>query len=256
MLKFRIIPVMLWEHHGLVKGKQFNPDRRVGSVIPTVKIYNARDVDELFLVDIRASKDNSDPRFEDIKRISAECSIPLTIGGGINTLKHVELLLRAGADKVALNSATYENLQLVTDVAERFGSQCIVASIDYRYINSVPECFSHAGTRACKKDPIRWANQLETAGAGEILLTCIDNDGMMSGFDIPTIRAVSNEVKIPVIASGGASEYSDFGLAITEGGASAVAAGSIFHFTEKTPRGVRDYLRDIGLPVRKTVSAT
>jgi cyclase len=246
---------MLWEHHGLVKGKQFNPDRRVGSVIPTVKIYNARDVDELILVDIRASKDSSVPRFEDIERISAECSIPLTIGGGVKTLEHVELLLRAGADKVSLNSSTYENLGLVTEAAKRFGTQCVVASVDYRYINSVARCFSHSGTRACDNNPASWARQLESAGAGEILLTSIDNDGMMTGFDIPTISEVSSAVNIPVIASGGAADYSDFASAISEGGAAAVAAGSIFHFTEKTPRGVRDYLRDLGLPVRKTVLA-
>jgi cyclase len=255
VLKFRVIPMMLWEYHGLVKGRQFNPDRRVGSVIPTVRIYNARDVDELILVDIKASKDNVNPRFSDIEKISAECSVPLTIGGGITSLGDVELLLRAGADKVALNSATYENLQLVTDAAERFGSQCIVASVDYRRTNLGPECFSHAGTQARGIDPIKWSSQLEGAGAGEILLTCIDNDGMMNGFDIPTIRKVCDLVKIPVIASGGAAEYRDFESAISNGGAAAVAAGSIFHFTENTPQGVRDYLRDCGLPVRKTTTA-
>ena len=254
MLKIRIIPVMLWDTHGLVKGKQFNPQRRVGSVIPATKIYNSRDVDELILVDIRASRTGSPPRFEEVSQISSECSIPLTVGGGISSLEHIELLLKAGADKVCLNSVIYENSRLVTDAAERFGAQCIVASIDYRINDSVPECFSHSGTRAQNIDPFNLAVRVAEAGAGEILLTSIDNDGMMNGFDISTIKKVANLVSIPVIASGGASEYSDFKSAIAEGGSAAVAAGSIFHFTEQTPHGVREHLRMQGFAVRKTYS--
>jgi cyclase len=245
---------MLWDTHGLVKGKQFNPQRRVGSVIPATKIYNSRDVDELIIVDIRASQNGKSPRFDELIQISSECSIPLTVGGGISSLGHIEQLLKAGADKISLNSAIYKNPRLITDAAERFGAQCIVVSIDYRSKQSHLECFSHSGTRAQNIDPIELAMRAEEAGAGEILLTSIENDGMMSGFDIPTIKRVADSVSIPVIAAGGASQYSDFKAALVEGRASAVAAGSIFHFTEQTPHGVREYLRNEGFAVRKTYS--
>ena len=254
MLKYRIIPVMLWDTHGLVKGKQFNSQRRVGSVIPATKIYNSRDVDELILVDIRASQNGKSPRFDEVIQISSECSIPLTVGGGISSLEHIEHLLKAGADKVSLNSVVYDNPRLITDAAERFGAQCIVVSIDYRMGPSNLECFSHSGTRAQNIDPIEMALRAEEAGAGEILLTSIDHDGMMSGFDIPTIESVAGAVSIPVIASGGASQYRDFEAAIVKGGSAAVAAGSIFHFTEQTPHGVREHLRNKGFAVRKTYS--
>ena len=254
MLKIRIIPVMLWDTHGLVKGKQFNPQRRVGSVIPATKIYNSRDVDELILVDIQASQNGEAPRFEEVSQIASECSIPLTVGGGISSLEHIELLLKAGADKVSLNSVIYENPRLITEAAKRFGAQCIVGSIDYRIAGSGPQCFSHSGTRAQNIDPSELAIRLAESGAGEILLTSIDNDGMMNGFDIPTIRRVSESVPIPVIASGGASQYSDFEAAIVEGKSAAVAAGSIFHFTEQTPHGVREHLHKQGFTVRKTHS--
>jgi cyclase len=252
MLKIRIIPVMLWDTHGLVKGKQFNPQRRVGSVIPATKIYNSRDVDELILVDIQASQNGNPPRFEEVAQISSECSIPLTVGGGISSLEHIELLLKAGADKVSLNSVVYENPRLVTEAAERFGAQCIVVSIDYRIAGSGLQCFSHSGTRAQNIDPSELAVRLAESGAGEILLTSIDSDGMMNGFDIPTIKRVSESVSIPVIASGGASEYRDLLCAIVDGGAAAVAAGSIFHFTEKTPNEARTFLESMGIPVRKS----
>ena len=254
MLKIRIIPVMLWDTHGLVKGKQFNPQRRVGSVIPATKIYNSRDVDELILVDVQASQNGNTPRFEEVSQISSECSIPLTVGGGISSLEHIELLLKAGADKVSLNSIVYANPRLVTEAAERFGAQCIVVSIDYRITESGPLCFSHSGTRAQNNDPTELAVRLAGSGAGEILLTSIDNDGMMNGFDIPTIKRVSESVSIPVIASGGASQYSDFEAAIVTGGAAAVAAGSIFHFTEQTPQGIREHLYKQGFTVRKAHS--
>ena len=252
MLKVRIIPVMLWDTHGLVKGKQFNSQRRVGSVIPATKIYNSRDVDELILVDIRASQNGNSPRFEVVVQISSECSIPLTVGGGISSLEHIELLLKSGADKVSLNSVIYDNPQLVTDAAVRFGSQCIVASIDYRNMGYGSACFSHSGTIAQSIDPSELAIRMAESGAGEILLTCIDNDGMMNGFDVSTIKSVTDSVSIPVIASGGASEYRDLLSAIVDGGAAAVAAGSIFHFTEKTPNEARAFLESMQIPVRKS----
>lgn len=252
MLKIRIIPVMLWDTHGLVKGKQFNPQRRVGSVIPATKIYNSRDVDELILVDIRASQNGNPPRFEEVVQISSECSIPLTVGGGISSLEHIELLLKSGADKVSLNSVIYDNLRLVTDAAQRFGAQCIVVSIDYRIGKSGPECFSHSGTRAQNIGPSDLAIRVADSGAGEILLTCINNDGMMNGFDVSTVRSVVDSVSIPVVASGGASEYGDLLSAIVDGGAAAVAAGSIFHFTEQTPNEARTFLGRMGIPVRKS----
>lgn len=256
MLKVRVIPTLLWKDFGLVKGVGFNSWRRVGSVLPAIKVYNARDVDELVLVDITASSLSSEPDADSVGDFSQECAVPLTVGGGITGLKQITALLHAGADKVSLNSSAYDKPDLVNEAADRFGAQCVVASIDTkRHADGRYTTFSHAGTRATGRDPVAWARELADRGAGEILLTSIDRDGTMQGYDLDLISRVAAAVAIPVIASGGAGSYAHMVEAVVQAGASAVAAASIFHFTEQTPAGAKQALHDAGVPVRQNFIA-
>jgi len=236
---------------GLVKGVSFDSWRRVGPVLPVIKVYNLRQVDEMILVDITATPENREPDFEAIAEFTEECFVPITIGGGIKSIDHITKLLRAGADKVSLNSCTFENPKLVKEASTRFGSQCIVASIDVRKkAGGIYECYKHSGTTPTGKEVISWAKTMENYGAGEILLTSIERDGTMHGYDLDLIRQVSDSVKIPVIASGGAGTYEHMYKAISIGKASAVAAASIFHFTEQTPIEAKKYLANYNIPVR------
>jgi cyclase len=250
MLKTRVIPVMLWKEGGLVKGKGFDHSRNVGSVFPSVKVYNARDVDELVLVDVTASTSQHEPRYEEISRYARECNVPLTVGGGIQSAEHIEKVLRAGADKVLINSACYSDPRLVEKSSKHFGNQCIVVGIDYKILNDVPVCFSHAGSVRQSLDAVTWAKELESLGAGEILLTNCSRDGFMSGYDVETIAQVARETSVPVIAGGGAGHLDHFVDVLKRGGANAVAAGSVFHFTEITPRAIKERLALEGIPVR------
>jgi imidazole glycerol-phosphate synthase subunit HisF len=257
MLKIRVIPTLLWKQFGLVKGVGFDSWRRVGPVLPAVKVYNQREVDELILMDIVAHGTSDGPDFESIDEFGQDCFVPLTVGGGITRIEEVQRLLRAGADKVSINTAAYENPQLVTDIAKRHGVQCVVASIDVR---AKPEggwhCYSHAGTKSTGRDAIEWARELEARGAGEILITSIERDGTLQGYDQALIAAVVDAVSIPVIASGGAGNYQHMVDAVTQAGASAVAAASMFHFTEQTPAGAKAALAAAGVPVRPAFTAT
>jgi cyclase len=250
MLKTRVIPVMLWKDGGLVKGRGFDHSRNVGAVLPAVKVYNARDVDELVLVDVAASLSNKSPRYAEIEWFARECNVPLAVGGGIRSEEHIELVLRAGADKILLNSAAYEQPELIDRAAKNFGSQCVVVSIDYRIIDGTPVCFSHAGTVNRRLSVDDWARRVEELGAGEILLTDCSRDGMMLGYDNETVARIVNLVGVPVIASGGAGRLEDFLEVLTVGRANAVAAGSVFHFTEITPREIKEHLGSAGIPVR------
>jgi cyclase len=253
MLKARIMPTLLWKDFGLVKGEGFDSWRRTGTVMPAIKVYNRREVDELVLLDISASGEGRDPDYESVAEFAAECFVPLTVGGGIHSLEQIKQLLRAGADKVTVNTAAYRNPSLISDIAQRFGSQCVVASIDVkRHPDGGYECFSLSGKHAEGRDPIRWAQAVERMGAGEILLTSIERDGLMQGYDLELIQQVAQAVNIPVIASGGAGDYEDFYLALTTAGASAAAAASIFQFTEQTPLEAKQYLQAKGLPVRNS----
>ena len=253
MLKVRIMPVMLWDKFGLVKGQQFKADRRVGSVIPMIRVYNARDVDELVLLDIDATKSNSVPRFSEVALFSKECSVPLTVGGGITSLSHIEELLKSGADKIIINSAAYRDIELVRKAANHFGSQCIVSGIDFSVIAGVARCVSLCGSDMLDIEAINWAEIVADAGAGEILLTSVDRDGLLCGLDLEVIERVTKAVPVPVIAAGGTRDYADIAAAILTADASAVACASIFHFTEQTPSGARNFLAKCGLPVRQTL---
>lgn len=252
MLKIRVIPTLLWKDFGLVKGVGFDSWRRVGPVLPAIKIYNARDVDELILVDITASREGNAPDHDAINDFSEECAVPLTVGGGIASLDHMLSLLHAGADKIVVNTAAYSNPALVDAAARRFGAQCLVASIDVRRMDDGEyHCFSHAATVATGKEVVAWARELAIRGAGEILLTSIDRDGTMMGYDLELVERVGQAVDIPVIASGGAGNYQHMVEVVQQAGASAVAAASMFHFTELTPAGAKSAMRAVGIPVRR-----
>ncbi|MDP2264425.1 MAG: imidazole glycerol phosphate synthase cyclase subunit [Hydrogenophaga sp.] len=252
MLKVRVIPTLLWKQFGLVKGVGFDSWRRVGPVLPAVKVYNQREVDELVLVDIVAHQSADDPDFESIDEFGQDCFVPLTVGGGITRIEQVQRLLRAGADKVAVNTAAYARPELVTEIASRHGAQCVVASIDVRAQDAGGwACFSHAGKTGTGREVVAWARELQDRGAGEILITSIERDGTMQGYDLPLIEAVVRAVSIPVIASGGAGNYQHMVEAVTQAGASAVAAASIFHFTEQTPAGAKAALAAAGVSVRQ-----
>lgn len=251
MLKVRVIPTLLWKGQGLVKGVGFDSWRRVGPVLPAIKVYNARDVDELILVDISAALEKQPPDHESVAEYSEACSVPLTVGGGITSVEQIVLLLHAGADKIAINTAAYSQPGLVTASAARCGVQCVVASIDARRNgDGTYDCYSHAGTVSTGRDPAAWARQVTALGAGEILLTSIERDGTMTGYDIELIERVADAVDVPVIASGGAGTYQHMVAAIGAG-ASAVAAASMFHFTEQTPAGAKAALAAAGIAVRR-----
>lgn len=251
MLTTRVIPTLLWKQFGLVKGAGFDSWRRVGPVLPAIRVYNQREVDELILLDITAHQTGEDPDYDSIADYGQDCFIPLTYGGGVRDIAQVKRLLRAGADKVSVNTAAFEMPELVTQIAQRHGSQCAVVSIDVRATG--PDrwtCFSHAGTRDTGRDAVAFAREMEDRGAGEILITSIERDGTYQGYDLPLIAAIAQAVTIPVIASGGAGNYQHMVEAILQGGASAVAAASIFHFTELTPKGAKEALAAAGIAVR------
>ncbi len=251
MLKVRVIPTLLWKQFGLVKGVGFDSWRRVGPVLPAIKVYNQREVDELVLVDIVAHRSDDDPDFESIDEFGQDCFVPLTVGGGITRMEQVQRLLRAGADKVSLNTICYTRPEIVTEIAQRHGVQCVVASIDVRAQDGGWACFSQAGQQATGREVVAWARELEDRGAGEILITSIERDGTMQGYDLALVEAVVRTVSIPVIASGGAGHYQHLVDAVTQAGASAVAAASMFHFTEHTPAGAKAALAAAGVPVRQ-----
>ena len=250
MLKVRVIPTLLYKSVGLVKGVGFNSWRRVDTVLPAIKVYNMREVDELILLDIEATNENRDPDYDEIRDFSRECFVPFCVGGGIHNIEQIRQLLRAGADKVAINTAAYSNISLITEGADLFGSQCIVASIDCRKIGTEYHCFSHNGTVDTGYQVEQWAKKVVDAGAGEILLTSIELDGTMEGYDIELIKKVTASVSVPVIASGGDGNYEHMREAIVDAGASAVAAASIYHFTEQTPKEAKEYLQEHGVEVR------
>ncbi len=250
MLKTRVMPTLLFKDLGLVKGVRFDSWRPVGSVMQSVKVYNMREVDELVFLDITATLEGREPDFELVDDIADECFMPLTVGGGIRSLEDVRRLLAVGADKIALNTSAVRPPDLVEQTAATFGAQCVVASIDAtRRDAGTYEVLVASGTERTGLDPVEHAIDLEARGAGEILITSVDRDGTMEGYDLDLIGAVAAGVNVPVIASGGAGTYEHMAEAISAG-AAAVAAASIFHFTEQTPLEAKRYLRERGVPVR------
>jgi len=251
VIKTRIIPILLYKNFTLVKGVRFDSWRRVGSLLQAIKVYRLREVDELIFLDISATQEGRSPDFRLVDDFADECLMPLTVGGGVRKVEDVKTLLRCGADKVAINSAAFEEPEMIREAARKFGSQCIVISIDFkRSADGKHEVFIHSGTKPTGKEPILFAKEVEQLGAGEILLTSIDRDGTMEGYDTELIQAVADAVSIPVIASGGAGSYDHMLEVLVKGKASAVAAASIYHFTQMTPLETKHFLREKGIQVR------
>ena len=221
MLKKRIIPTLLFKEFGLVKGSGFNNWRRIGPVLPAVKVYNNREVDELIFLDVAKFGSLDEPDYEVVEDLSRNCFVPLTVGGGIKRIDHVQKLFSCGADKISINTSAFQNPNLIREIAIKHGSQCIVGSIDAKKINGEWRCFSNSGQNNTNYKPEIWAKFLEELGVGEILITSIDKDGTMSGYDQELISLITDNVKVPVIASGGAGKYSDMQKAIQESGASS-----------------------------------
>jgi imidazole glycerol-phosphate synthase subunit HisF len=251
MLKVRIIPVLLYKGHGLVKGIAFDSWRRVGTALPAIKVYCMREVDELVFLDIAATPGNRMVDYEEVDRLADDCFMPLTVGGGVRSTEDFRRLLRAGADKVAINTGALVDPGVIEEASLRYGAQCVVVSIDARQVGPAKyEVYSHCGTRPTGRDPAEWAQEVAERGAGEIMVTSIDRDGTMMGYDIPLIRRVADAVPIPVIACGGAGNYEHMREALQDGHAAAVGAGSIFHFTQQTPLEAKRHLAAQGIAVR------
>lgn len=253
MLATRIIPTMLVSGSKLVKGKQFNSWRSIGHAAQAAQIHAARGVDELCILDITATKEGRGPDFELCRTLSQWCFTPLTFGGGVRSINDISGLLWAGADKVCIGTMLGDS-ELIEESCAHFGSQAIVASIDYRacrVVNGHGEIKLGHDDGPCPMHPLAWASHLEDLGVGEILLTCIDREGMMDGYDLEMIRLVSREVSIPVIAHGGCGMPWHC-LEAIRAGADAVAVGSMFCFTDETPRSVAEYLDREGIEVRLT----
>jgi len=251
MLKHRVMPTLLFKEVGLVKGVGYDSWRRVGPAMQTVKVYNMRQVDELIFLDIAATPSGARPDFHQIDELADECFMPMTVGGGVSSVEDIRELLWVGADKVAINTAAVEDKDLISKGAEQFGNQCITVSIDFcRHGDGSAEVMTHCGRQQTGLDPVSWAREAEARGAGEILLGSVERDGTMQGYDVEMIRTVSDAVGIPVIASGGAGTFAHMAEALERGGADAVAAASMFHFTELTPKDAKRYLAEHGLQVR------
>jgi len=249
MLKIRIVPTLLYSGNGLVKSVRFDPSRRVGAAAQAISVYNLREVDELMFLDIAARAEGRIPDLHLIDDLADDCFVPFAVGGGIRSVDDVRALLQVGADKVTVNTSFVSRPALIAEIAEAFGRQCITVSIDAQRTASGHEAFTDCGRVATGRAPADLARDAEQAGAGEILLTSIDRDGTMDGYDTDLIAAVAAAVSVPVVASGGAGGFEDMAEAI-EAGASAVAASSIFLFTEMTPRGAKEYLAGRGYPMR------
>lgn len=251
MVKNRIIPILLLKHGRCVKGKNFKEYRDTGLPVSAAKIYDAQRVDELVFLDILASIEERDLLLNIVTETAEQCFMPLTVGGGMKTIEDLRSAFSAGADKVCINTAAIENELFISQASDYFGNANIVVSIDYK-INSSGrrEVFSHCGTKPTGLDPFEWSVNAEERGAGEIILTSIDREGTLSGYDYEFIRKVSDALHIPVIAHGGAGTLEHLKEGLVLGNASGVAAASIFHFTDQSPIKARFYLRDAGLNVR------
>lgn len=280
MLTKRIIPCLDVKDGRVVKGISFVQLRDAGDPVESARVYEEQGADELVFLDITASHEKRKIILDVVERTAGEVSMPLTVGGGIRTLEDIALLLRAGADKVSINTAAVEDPDFVKRASERFGSQCIVVAIDakrrsiewqwsdnreyntgFKYYAANPatlvpswEVYTHGGRNKTDIDAVEWARKVESLGAGEILLTSMDKDGTKECYDLDLTCAVSGAVGIPVIASGGAGKLEHLYLAFTEGKADAVLAASIFHFGEFTITQAKEFLKEKGIPVRPVPS--
>jgi len=250
----RIIPCLDVDHGRVVKGMNFVGIRDAGDPIEIARRYNNAGADEITLLDITASHEQRDITYKTVEQIASQVFIPLTVGGGVRTVTDIRRLLNAGADKVTINTAAIFNPDLVRESAERFGSQCIVVAMDVKALHDGSgryELFTHGGRNATGIEAIEWAQRMAHLGAGEILLTSMDRDGTKGGYDLPITRAISDTVDIPVIASGGVGTLDHLRAGLTEGGADAVLAASIFHFGTYTVAEAKAYLAQSKIPIRE-----
>lgn len=250
MLTKRIIPCLDVKAGRVVKGTRFLNLRDAGDPVEAARIYDHEGADELCFLDITASYQNRSILFDVVARTAEQVFMPLTVGGGINTTDDIRSLLKAGSDKVSINTGAVNRPDFVREAAEMFGSQCIVVAIDAKRSNGYWEVFTHGGRNPTGIDVRAWAERMERYGAGEILLTSMDRDGTKAGYDLALTRAVADRVGIPVIASGGVGNLEHIYEGLTEGGASAALAASIFHFREYSIAQCKSYLQDRGVAVR------
>ncbi len=250
MLVKRVIPCLDVKDGRVVKGVKFLGLKDAGDPVEAAKFYDRAGADELVFLDITASHEKRNTMLDVVRRTAEQAFMPLTVGGGVRTCDDIRELLKAGADKVSLNTAAVERPALVREAAQRFGSQCVVVAIDAKKIGKRWQVFTHGGRKNRKMDVVAWAKKVEHLGAGEILLTSMDRDGMQDGYDLELTRAVSEAVRVPVIASGGVGTLEHLAQGLTKGKADAVLAASIFHFKKHTVKQAKQYLKKKGIPVR------
>jgi cyclase len=251
MLKSRIIPCLDVHEGRVVKGVNFVDLVDAGDPVEQAKLYDAQGADELCFLDITASHEGRDTLYHMVEAVADSCFLPFTVGGGVRELEDIRTLLRAGADKVSINTTAVKQPEFVKRAAEKFGNQCIVVAIDAKA--TAPgkyEVFTHGGRHATGLDAVAWAQQMVDYGAGEILLTSMDRDGTKVGYDLPLTRAIADAVTVPVIASGGVGEKQHFVEGVTQGHAGALLAASVFHFGTFTVPEVKEYMQAQGVAMR------
>ena len=250
MLCKRLIPCLDVKDGRVVKGVRFVELRDAGDPVAAALAYDAQGADELVFLDITASHEGRATMLDVVRRTAEGIYMPLTVGGGIRSLEDIRTLLRAGADKVSVNTAALERPGLVSEAARAFGSQCIVAAIDAKSVNSHWEVYTHGGRRPTGRDAVAWAREVEGLGAGEILLTSMDRDGTGDGYDLALTRAVADAVSVPVIASGGVGRLEHLREGLVEGRADGALVATLFHFGQHTVPEAKRYLDERGVPVR------
>ncbi|EZP52521.1 MULTISPECIES: imidazole glycerol phosphate synthase subunit HisF [Sphingomonas] len=250
-VRARVIPCLDVADGRVVKGVNFVALRDAGDPVEQARAYDAAGADELCFLDITASHEDRGTILDVVRRTASVCFMPLTVGGGVRSAEDARALLLAGADKVAVNSAAVARPEVVADIAERFGSQCCVASVDARRVGERWEVFTHGGRRPTGIDAIAHAERLAALGAGELLVTSMDRDGTRSGYDLALVRAIADRVSVPVVASGGVGGLDDLVAGVRDGHASAVLAASIFHFGEASIADAHAALAAAGIPVRR-----
>ncbi|MBI11252.1 MAG: imidazole glycerol phosphate synthase subunit HisF [Rhodospirillaceae bacterium] len=251
MLKARIIPCLDVKDGRVVKGVNFVDLRDAGDPVEQARVYDAAGADELCFLDITASSENRDTIFEVVSGAAEQCFMPLTVGGGVRTTNDIRKLLLAGADKVSINTAAVHRPEFVAEASERFGAQCIVVAIDAKSVGEARwEIFTHGGRKPTGIDAVEWAKKMVENGAGEILLTSMDRDGTGIGFDIALLRAITDVIPVPVIASGGVGKLDHLVEGVRDGHATAVLAATIFHFGEYSIQQAKAHMVKAGVPMR------
>ena len=250
MLKKRIIPVLLLKDNRMVKGKKFKDFKDTGEPKTAVRIYSAQDADELVFLDIDNNSSSLGNLIEIVKQASEECFMPLAAGGGISDINQARELLKAGADKIVVNTSCVKNPSLIKEISEEFGEQCVIGSIDYKISNNLREVWIKSGKLNTNLDPLEHAKNLIKLGAGEILLNSIDRDGMMEGYDLEYADKVSREINVPLIVCGGAGNYMHLADLLNNTSISAAACASLFHFGDNNPIRARSYLKNLDIPMR------